>query len=121
MKFILHFSPIFTGNPAGNCNSMKSFSFAKWGLDMAIRSTMGRICSGSDRGYSSLNQRVALNFCTFMLHSLGRPISLPFISISASKYSSGVMLQGFVELTRISYRKHFYRDAFNITVCFTLS
>jgi len=35
-----------------------------------------------------------LNFCIFVLTSFGLPISLPFKSISGSKYSSAVILEG---------------------------
>lgn len=40
---------------------MKSRSFAKWALEMAMRSMMGVTCSARDRGWLSLNHRVALN------------------------------------------------------------
>jgi len=37
--------PILTGNPAGSCIWMKSLSLAKWELEIAIKSTIGIICS----------------------------------------------------------------------------
>lgn len=37
--------PIFTGKPDGNCICIKSLSFAKCVLEIAIKSTMGIICS----------------------------------------------------------------------------
>lgn len=92
------FLPILTGKPEGSCIWMKFFSLAKWELDIAMRSTIGRICSGSDKGYCSESQRVALNFWTFVLTSFGLPISLPPKSFSESKYSSGVILHGLLDV-----------------------
>ena len=43
-------SPILTGKPGGKRKVMKSRSFAKWALEMAMRSMMGVTCSARDRG-----------------------------------------------------------------------
>lgn len=88
--------PILTGKPDGSCICIKSLSLAKCELDIAIRSTIGRICSGSDNGYCSDSHSVALNFCILVLISFGLPMSRPPRSAFESKYSSGVMLQGLV-------------------------
>lgn len=53
--------PILTGKPGGRRKVMKSRSFAKWALEMAIRSMMGVTCSARDRGWLSLSHSVALN------------------------------------------------------------
>jgi hypothetical protein len=89
--------PILTGKPEGSCICIKSFSLAKCELEIAIKSTIGRICSGKDKGYCSHSHRLALNFCTLTLTSFGRPMSRPSRFTDKSKYSSGVMLHGLLE------------------------
>lgn len=44
------YPPIFTGKPGGRRSVIKSRSFAKWALEMAMRSMMGVTCSARDRG-----------------------------------------------------------------------
>lgn len=53
--------PILTGKPGGRRRVMKSRSFAKCAFEIAMRSMMGVTCSAKDRGWLSLNHRVALN------------------------------------------------------------
>lgn len=53
--------PILTGKPGGRRRVMKSRSLAKCAFEIAMRSMMGVTCSARDRGWLSLNHRVALN------------------------------------------------------------
>lgn len=63
--------PILTGNPAGSCNVIKSLSFLKCALLADMRSIIGTTCCCRDKGYSSHNHNVALNFCVL---SSGREV-----------------------------------------------
>ncbi|KNC26178.1 hypothetical protein FF38_06702 [Lucilia cuprina] len=68
-----------TGKPEGSCIVIKSFNLDTCGLAIVdIRSKMGKKCE---------NQKER----TLVLTFLGRPISRPFKSTSAVKYSCGVM------------------------------
>ena len=96
--------PIFIGNPAGICNVIKSFNFLKCALLADIKSIIGTTCSCKESGKFSHSHNVALNFCVFVVWSIGRPISRVPSSTRLLKYSSGVIWHGLLDVLEFSWK-----------------
>ena len=83
---------------------IKSFNFLKCALLADIKSIIGTTCSCKESGKVSHSHNVALNFCVFVVWSIGRPISRVPSSTRLLKYSSGVIWLGLLDDLAFSWK-----------------